>query len=377
MVYTRKKRRVLIGMSGGVDSSVAAALLQEQGYDCVGVYMNLWADPTLFDLEDRKQFPQNKCCSIGSLMFARSICQQLKIPFYSINFEEAFKDKVVDFFLDGFKKGETPNPCVRCNKTIKFGILFKKMEELGCDFLATGHYAKLLRGKNRTIELHRGKDQAKDQSYFLYNLSQEKLRKLLFPLGDYNKIEVRKLAQNYGLKELENKRESQGVCFYPEKTYFEFLKRYLKPGEDFKGGQIQGRDGKTLGQHEGLPFYTIGQRKGIRIGGGPALYVKGTDTLNNVLIVGNEADLYTKEITLREVNFLSGKAPKNKEILHARVRSQGQLSQVKLKLTRKSVSNQSTSYDIEFLHPERAIMPGQSLVLYRGTELLGGGIMEG
>lgn len=356
-------------MSGGVDSSVTAALLKEQGYDCVGVYMNLWADPTLFDSEEQKKFPQNKCCSIGSLMFARSICQKLGMPFYSINFEDAFKENVVDFFLEGFKQGETPNPCVRCNKTVKFGILFKKMEELGCAYLATGHYAKLIKNPQGEIELHRGKDSAKDQTYFLYNLGQEKLKKIRFPLGDYDKPEVKKLAKKFGLKELENKRESQGVCFYPEKTYFEFLKRYLKPGEDFKQGQIVDAHGKILGTHEGLPFYTIGQRKGIGVGGGPALYVNKVDTLKNALIVGSEDELLAHDVYLREVNFLSAEPPKHGETLEAKVRSQGKLSSVTL-------YEEGNRYRVHFEKPEKAIMAGQSLVLYKGTRLIGGGIME-
>lgn len=360
--------KVLVGMSGGLDSSVTAALLKEQGYDCVGVYMNLWADPTVFDLEDRKKFPQNKCCSIGSLMFARSICQKLGMPFYSINFEDVFKENVVDFFLEGFKEGETPNPCVRCNKTVKFGILFKKMEELGCDYLATGHYADLLE-KDGLVELHRGKDAAKDQTYFLYNLSQDKLQKIKFPLGKYTKPEVREIAKRFGLTELEDKRESQGVCFYPEKTYFEFLKRYLKPGEDFKGGHIETTDGKIVGEHQGLPFYTIGQRKGIGVGGGPALYVNKMDKIRNVLIVGNEEELQIHEIPVRELNFLSGVAPAEDEVLSARVRSQGSFTEARLKKT-------DTGYAVSFLEPETGLMPGQSVVLYRGTELVGGGIMS-
>ncbi|QQR54855.1 tRNA 2-thiouridine(34) synthase MnmA [Candidatus Peregrinibacteria bacterium] len=363
----KSKVKVLVGMSGGVDSSVVAALLKEQGYDCVGVYMNLWADPTVFDLEDKKKFPQNKCCSIGSLMAARSICQRLDIPFYSINFEDVFKENVVDFFLEGFREGETPNPCVRCNKTVKFGVLFKKMEELGCDFLATGHYAKLI-SKKELMELHRGKDQAKDQTYFLYNLSQERLKKILFPLGDYDKPAVKKLATKFGLKELKNKRESQGVCFYPEKTYFEFLKRYLKPGEDFKEGDIEDISGQKIGTHTGLPFYTVGQRKGIGVGGGAALYVQKADSIRNVLIVGSQEDLLVESVSLREANFLAGTPPDLTEELQAKIRSQGSL-------TPCHVLQKGKNFQVQFKEPQRAIMAGQSLVLYRGTELVGGGIM--
>ena len=355
-------------MSGGVDSSVAAALLIEQGYDCVGVYMNLWADPTRFDLDEKKSMPQNKCCSIESLMFARSICQNLGIPFYSINFEEVFKENVVDYFLDQHKSGETPNPCVRCNKTIKFGAFFKKMEELGCDYLATGHYAKLITNEAGDIELHRGKDMSKDQTYFLYNLTQDKLKKLKFPLGDYDKPQVKALAQKHNLKELENRRESQGVCFYPEKTYMPFLGRYLKEGEDYTPGEIKNKEGETIGEHTGLPFYTIGQRKGIGIGGGPALYVNKVDKISNALIVGSEDDLLTDSIEIREANFLSGQIPPENTLFDLKIRSHGHMGKGRIR-------QEGERLFIDFDTPQRAVMAGQSLVLYKGTQLLGGGIM--
>lgn len=356
-------------MSGGVDSSVTAALLKEQGYDCVGVYMNLWADPTPFDLEERKKFPQNKCCSIESLLFARSICQQLDMPFYSVNFEQEFKKRVVDYFLEQHKEGETPNPCVRCNKTVKFGIFFEKMKELGCDYLATGHYAKLITDQEGHVHLHRGKDKSKDQTYFLYNLTQDKLKQILFPLGDYDKDEVRALARKYQLKELENKKESQGVCFYPEKSYMPFLERQFKEGEDYEKGEIVDESGKVLGTHDGLPFYTVGQRKGIKIGGGPALYVNKVDKLKNAVIVGNEEALLATGIRLREVNFLSGAAPGESEVLDMKIRSHGTLLKGHLRHDEKG-------YHAEFLEAQRAVMAGQSLVIYRDGELLGGGIME-
>lgn len=355
-------------MSGGLDSSVVALLLKEQGYDCVGLYLNVWADPTPFDSEHRKKFPQNKCCSIESLMLARSICQKLEMPFYSMNIEEKFKENVVDFFLEGFRQGETPNPCVRCNKTIKFGAMFEKMKELGCDYLATGHYVKLLKDENGKISLHRGKDASKDQSYFLYNLTQDKLQQLLFPIGDYDKSEVREMARERGLVQVSEKRESQGVCFYPEKTYMPFLQRYLKEGEDFSEGNIETPEGEKLGTHKGLPFYTVGQRKGIGVGGGPALFVKKVDQLKNTLIVGSEEELYSKEVEIRETNFLSGDFPSEDEDLDIRIRSHG-------KLSRGRIRKDGDKVKVQFQVPERSVMAGQSLVLYRDTELVGGGIL--
>ncbi|MFA4815292.1 MAG: tRNA 2-thiouridine(34) synthase MnmA [Candidatus Gracilibacteria bacterium] len=352
----KTKGKVLVAMSGGVDSSVTAALLKQQGYDCVGAHMNLWKDPTV------KHLPTD------SLAVVRSVCQKLGIPSHSIHLEETFKEKVVDFFLEGFKKGETPNPCVRCNKTIKFGILFEKMEELGCDFLATGHYAHLTKSRDGFIHLSRGKDIAKDQTYFLYNLDQAHLKRIKFPLGTYTKPQVRELAKKFGLTELENRQESQDVCFYPDKTTSGFLKRYLKPGEDFKTGKIMDSQGKVLGEHQGLPFYTIGQRKGIGVGGGPALYVNKMDKIKNVLVVGGEEELIGNQINVRELNFISGTMPDENTVLHVRVRGQGKFIRAELK---KSGSN----YQVRFLEPEYGIMPGQSVVFYKGKELLGGGIM--
>jgi tRNA-specific 2-thiouridylase len=362
----KSKGKVLVGMSGGVDSSVAAALLLEQGYDCVGVYMNLWSDPTTFDLDDKKKFPQNKCCSIESLMFARSICQSLGMPFYSINFEDTFKEKVVDYFLEQHKKGETPNPCVRCNKTVKFGALFNKMEELGCDYLATGHYAKLATAEDGTVQLLRGADEKKDQTYFLYNLQQSQLQKLLFPLGEKTKPEVKQLAKDHKLKELDNRKESQGVCFYPEKTYLPFLKRYIK---DVPEGEIKTEDGTVLGKHKGLPFYTVGQRKGLAIGGTEMpLFVNKVDKISNALIVGDEEQLYSSKVGIREENFLAGQPPAPTEELDIRIRHHG-------KLAKGFIKEDSEGVHVEFLEPQRAIMAGQSLVIYRGKQLIGGGIM--
>ncbi|MBT5516511.1 tRNA 2-thiouridine(34) synthase MnmA [Candidatus Peregrinibacteria bacterium] len=363
-----QKKKVLIGMSGGVDSSVAAALLIEKGYECIGIYMNLWADSVEVDLNERKKFPQNKCCSIESLIFARSICQKLGMPFYSLNLEEKFKEQVVDNFLDEHRAGNTPNPCVRCNKTIKFGELFKKMEELGCDYLATGHYATL-KEQDGKVSLLRGVDDSKDQTYFLYNLNQEKLKKLIFPIGEYNKSEVKELAKKFDLKELENKKESQGVCFYPEKLYFPFLSRHLKAEQDFKQGKIQTKDGEEMGDHKGLPFYTIGQRKGIGVGGQEnPVYVNKIDKIKNVIIVGNEDELYSDEVLLRDVNFLTGEEPSKSEVFDIKIRTHG-------KLAKGSITKEGDHYKVKFEKAQRAIMAGQSLVLYRGKELLGGGIM--
>ena len=305
-------------------------------------------------------------------MFARQICRNLGIPFYSVNLSDTFKENVVDFFLEEHKKGDTPNPCVRCNKTIKFGAFFNKMQELGCDFLATGHYARLIENKSGEIELHRGKDPSKDQTYFLYNLTQDKLKKILFPLGEFDKTEVRAMAKKFGLKELENKKESQGVCFYPEKTPLPFLKRYLKVGEDAHTGPILDEEGKQLGEHQGLPFYTVGQRKGLNIGGlKEPMFVKKVDRLKNALILGNENSLHSESIKVKEVNFLSGKDPDFTKTYDLRIRSLGRMLKGKI----RKVEGEANTYIADFDEPARAVMAGQSLALYDGSQLVGGGIM--
>ena len=357
----KRRSRFVVALSGGVDSATCAGLLVEAGHEVIGISMSL------YNAHGTAHASPGRCCGPRDVEDARAVCTHLDIPFYIVDYEDLFQQTVIDDFVSTYQRGQTPNPCVRCNKTIKFGAFFKKMEELGCDYLATGHYARLTRDADGTVHLMRGKDESKDQTYFLYNLSQDKLQKILFPLGDYDKSEVKALAEEFGLEELKGKRESQGVCFYPEKTHFEFLKRYLKPGTDFKPGKIQTKDGEVVGEHQGLPFYTMGQRKGIGIGGGPALYVNKVDNLKNTLIVGNEDELYSKEVELRDINFLST-PPDEEELLQVKVRSQGLLSNAWLK-------RRGQSYFIEFQKPERAIMAGQSLVMYRGTELIGGGIM--
>lgn len=356
-------------MSGGLDSSVAAALLKKQGHECIGLYLNVWTDPTLFSDEEKKRFPQNKCCSLESLMIARSVCQDLGIPFYTMNVEHEFKEKVVDYFLKGFINGETPNPCVMCNKTIKFGAMFEKMKALGCNALATGHYVYTKKHLNGRISLYRGNDQTKDQSYYLYNLTQEKLQNLIFPLGKMTKKQVRALAKKFNLTKVMNKRESQGICFFPEKTPDAFLSRNLKEGEDYREGEIKNKNGEILVTHKGLPFFTIGQRKGIGIGGGPALFVTKTNPKENSIIVGSEEDLLKTEVEIHSANFLSGNPPSEKKTYDVRIRNHAHLQKAKFK-------QKDDKIIISFQKPVRAVMPGQSLVLYSGSELIGGGIMQ-
>jgi tRNA-uridine 2-sulfurtransferase len=242
--------KVVCAMSGGVDSSVSAALLKAAGFDVVGVMAKFW--------KDGESSAENRCCSIESEKLARLVCKQLEIPFYVVNLEREFKKAVVDNFLAQHKRGNTPNPCVVCNKEIKFGLLLKKAEKMGADFLATGHYVRIENGK-----MMKGKDKAKDQSYFLWQLDKKQLQKVLFPVGGYTKDQVRQLAKEFDLAVAETP-ESQEVCFVPD-TANNFLKKYLKQ----KPGKIIDKNGKTVGVHQGLWFYTIGQRKGLPLSQGP------------------------------------------------------------------------------------------------------------
>jgi len=354
-------KKVVIAMSGGLDSSVAAALLKRADYDVVGVFMKFWS-PFVGGQE-------NRCCSPEAETRARKVAKMLNIPFYVMNFEKEFKKRIVDYFLDGYKKGITPNPCVVCNKEIKFGLLLEKALSLGADFVATGHYAEKNLKKSTGVEkfkfsLLRAKDKNKDQSYFLWMLNQKQLRRILFPIGDYTKNQVRNLAKKFKLPVL-NVPESMEVCFI-RTTINDFLARYLKG----KPGKIVDTQGKIVGEHRGLWFYTIGQRKGIGLAGGP-YWVLDKNIKNNLLIVSkNEKDLYKKELMTKNVNWISREKPKSPLKVQAKIRYRHQPTSAII-----AHSLKSKTYSLKFARPQRAITPGQSVVFYKGQELLGGGII--
>lgn len=354
-------------MSGGVDSSVAAALLKKSGFDVIGVFLRFWTPK--IDIDSRNF--QNQCCSFGAEIRARKVAQILKIPFYVLDFEKEFKERVVDYFLESYKKGITPNPCVVCNKEIKFGLLLEKAMEIGGDFIATGHYARTnLYIKNskisknvKTVKLFRAKDKEKDQSYFLWMLNQKQLKRVLFPIGNYTRKEVENFAKKFKLPVLKA-RKSVEICFI-ETTLNEFLKKYLKE----KPGKIVDTKGNILGEHRGLWFYTIGQRRGIFLSGGP-YFVVGKDFKKNFLIVSkNEKDLLKKELIFKNANWISGAEPKLPLKIKAKIRYRQPLAGgILSKLNKKK-------YKLIFGKPQRAITPGQSVVFYRGKEVVGGGII--
>lgn len=344
-------------MSGGVDSSVAAALLKKQGYVVIGIFMKFWNE------SDEKT--ENKCCSLDAYEDARRVAEKLNIPLYTFNFKKDFKKTIVDDFLKQYQNGLTPNPCVRCNQFIKFGLFLKKARALGCDYIATGHYAQIKKtGDN--YYLLKGQDKVKDQSYFLWTLKQEQLKHILFPVGKFNKTQVRQLAKKFNLQ-IYNKKDSQEICFTP-KHHNEFLKKYLK----LKPGAIMTLDGQKIGEHQGLPLYTIGQRKGIAIGGIGPFYVVKADYKKNTLLVAkkfNDKAIYGKNLIAKEVNWLV-KEPKLPFKCQAKIRYGHPAVAAVIKQKRAG------GYVVEFEQAQRAVTAGQSVVLYEKNKVLGGGIIQ-
>ncbi|EKD47902.1 MAG: tRNA-specific 2-thiouridylase MnmA [uncultured bacterium] len=344
--------KVAIAMSGGIDSSVTAAILKDQGYDCFGVHMHNGTASAPKNIED-----------------AAKSAKKIGIPFYVIDLKKVFEEKILKYYLDTYKKGHTPNPCVVCNKYVKFGELMTKVRGMGADFLATGHYARIKKNKN-IYELHAGADPKKDQSYFLYRLTQAQLKHVMFPLGDTTKEKTKAFGKEYGLRSAIERDESQGICFIPDKFYTDFLKNHL-PKSCFEEGLIIDMDGTKRGRHRGLPYYTCGQRKGLFIGGlKEPYYVIKTDYKNNTLFVGGDKYLWHKEIYAKELSFISGKTPSKTFTANARTRHLGTLEKAKVEILNKNTAK------VVFAKPVRAFTEGQSIVFYKGSKVIGGGTMR-
>ena len=350
---------MIVGMSGGVDSSVTAAILKERGYDVIGITMQL------LPFEEQKQ---SACCNLGAVADARRVCQKLGIRHYVINSRDIFKEKVIDPFVNTYKVGQTPNPCVECNRFIKFDELLKRADVLDAYYIATGHYCKITKAINSdTRYIKAANDQGKDQSYFLYMINQATLKRLLFPLGRYTKDQIREKANSLGLLNA-NRPDSQEICFVSQKSYRNFVESRIDQSE-IRPGNIQHIDGTILGEHTGIHNYTIGQRKGLNISYPTPLYVHQINDKTNTIIVGSKDDLKQHNITLHTFSTVS-EAPIQSKSVEIKLR----YLMTPMKATVISQSNSSAT--LKLATPYSFITPGQSCVIYKGDRILGGGIIE-
>lgn len=351
-------KKVVIGMSGGVDSSVAAYLLKEQGYDVIGIMMKLVPD-------DDGEEDERACCSLSAVTDARMVADELDIPFYVMNFKKQFKESVIDYFIEDYMAGRTPNPCVMCNKKIKFDALYNKAKALGADYIATGHYAQVLNEDGR-FKLKKGIDERKDQTYMLYTLNQEQLSHTLMPCGTYTKEEVRAIAEKIGLH-LSKKRDSQEICFVPDNNHGNFI---CEETQKVKPGNFVDKDGKILGKHDGIVYYTIGQRKGLGIALGKPAFVIDINSKTNEIVIGDNEDLFKKELIASDVNLISvGKIDEPIKLM-TKIRYNGSPSLATV------YPLENGNIRVVFEEYQRAITKGQSVVFYKDNYVFGGGIIE-
>lgn len=353
--------KALIAMSGGVDSSVAAKIMVDEGYECIGCTMKL------HDNALETENLEKTCCSLSDVEDARSVAIRLGMPYYVFNFQDDFKEKIIDKFIDSYKNGRTPNPCIDCNRYMKFDKLFERAKVLGCDYIVTGHYVRITEDENGKFHLLKAIDNTKDQSYVLYSMTQEQLAHAKFPLGGMPKTETRRLAEEGGFINAD-KPDSQDICFVPDGDYASVIEKYS--GQKEKPGKFVDLDGNVMGEHKGITHYTIGQRKGLGLALKAPAYVQRLDVKNNLVILGDNESLFSRELAASEVNWISGEVPAKPIRCSAKIR----YKHVEQPCTVTATGPDTIS--VVFDEPQRAITPGQSVVLYDGDDVLGGGVID-
>ena len=360
-----QKGKVLVAMSGGIDSTVTALMLHHAGYEVIGITMKTWDYAT-----SGASKKETGCCNIDSFNDARAAAVHHGFPHFILDIREEFGDFVIENFVDEYLAGRTPNPCVMCNTHIKWRALLKRADALNCDFIATGHYASIRQHENRRYVISKGIDATKDQSYVLWGLQQDLLRRTILPLGTYHKTDIRKMAVDFGYPALAKKAESYEICFVPDNNYRDFLKHRIPTLEEkVNGGYFVNKEGKILGQHKGYPFYTIGQRKGLDIAMGKPVYVTAIDPENNTVVLGDEEDLNKTTMQVNKINMIKyDDITDGMEVTtKIRYKDKGELS---------NIYTNTSGVEVVFYNPVKSVAPGQSAVFYEGDDVVGGGIIQ-
>ncbi|MSQ23260.1 MAG: tRNA 2-thiouridine(34) synthase MnmA [Chloroflexi bacterium] len=356
----RLQQTVLVGMSGGVDSSVAAALLHEAGYRVVGITFNVWPEG-----DNQSAFREDACCALGAVEDARRVCDRLGVPHYVVNLRDVFQRRVIDNFVAEYRQGRTPNPCVRCNQFIKFDALLAKAEALNADCVATGHYARTTQLPNGRWALRKAADGRKDQSYVLFVMGQDRLARVRFPLGDLQKGDTRQVARDLGLH-VADKPESQEICFVPTRNYRDYLRE--EAPESFSAGPLVNESGEVVGQHEGIAMYTVGQRKGIGLAAPQPLYVTQIDVKNNTIVVGGQEGLFRTDALVEACNWMAIEGLSEPKRVRAKARSHAEEAPA-------WIEPEGDRVRVIFDEPQRALTPGQAIVFYEDDLVVGGGIL--
>lgn len=355
----QQRPKVVVGMSGGVDSSVAAYLLKEQGYEVIGMTMQIWQ-------KDAPEDHDGGCCGLSAVDDARRVCQKLEIPHYVMNFRDDFKKDVIDYFVAEYQEGRTPNPCIACNRYVKWESMLQKALQIGADYIATGHYARIVKDEiTGRYTLKQSKTLAKDQTYALYNLTQYQLAHTLMPLGDYTKEEIRAIAKEIGLA-VATKPDSQEICFVPDKDYARYIEETT--GKKALKGKFITKEGTVLGEHKGIIHYTIGQRKGLGIAYGKPLFVSKIDAKTNTVVLGDNEDIFTHTVYAKTLNFMPFESFEGKKSVLAKIRYSHLAAPCTIELVEEDLLK------CVFEKAQRAITPGQALVIYNlDLEVIGGG----